>query len=81
MSEITPGVPFTWTDPSNGEVYTFIADKAEEFGNGITITLTDGTTFEALCQEIDCPESIEILPEQINPEEDPDEPVRSGAMR
>ena len=80
MSEITPGVPFTWTDPNNGEVYHFVAKDAVEFGNSITITLPDGTKFDALCQEIDCPESVEILPEQVNPEPD-DDPIRYGALR
>lgn len=80
MSEIELGVPFTWTDPTNGEVYTFVADKVEEFGNIYSITLPDGQVFDAFGQEINCPESIDILDEQINPEDD-DEPVRYGAMR
>ncbi len=71
---------FTWTDPENGEIYHFVADEVVEFGNIYTITLKDGTTFDAFGQEINCPESIEILDEQVNPDED-DEPVRYGAMR
>jgi hypothetical protein len=74
------GDKFTWTDPGNKEVYTFVADEVVEFGNIFTITLNDGTTFDAFGQEINCPESIDILDEQVNPEDD-DEPVRYGAMR
>lgn len=72
--------PFTWTDPSNNEVYHFVADEVVEFGNIYTITLKDGTTFDAFGQEINCPESVDILDEQVNPD-DNDEPVRYGAMR
>jgi len=72
--------PFTWTDPSNKEVYHFVADEVVEFGNIYTITLKDGTTFDAFGQEINCPADVEILDEQVNPE-DNDEPVRYGAMR
>jgi hypothetical protein len=72
--------PFTWTDPSNGEVYHFVATDVVEFGNIYTITLPDGTTFDAFGQEINCPAVVTIYDSQVNPVED-DEPVRYGAMR
>jgi hypothetical protein len=75
------GDKFTWTDPDNKEVYHFVADEVEEFGNIYTITVKNGTTFDAFGQEINCPESVDILDEQVNPEDDDDEPVRYGAMR
>jgi len=80
MSELRAGDKFTWTDPENKEVYHFVAKDVVEFGNSFTITLHDGTTFDALGQEINCPENVEILPEQVNPEPD-DGPVRYGALR
>jgi len=72
--------PFTWTDPSNGEVYHFVAAEVEDFGNVFIITLPDGTSFDAFGQEINCPERAEIDDSQVNPEPD-DSPVRYGAMR
>lgn len=80
MSEIKAGEAFTWTDPSNGEIYHFVAKAVEEFGNVYAITLPDGTVFDAFGQEINCPESVDILDEQVNPEPD-NSPVRYGAMR
>lgn len=74
------GEAFTWTDFDRKEVYHFVADEVVEFGNVFTITLHDGTVFDAFGQEINCPESVDILDEQVNPVED-DEPIRYGAMR
>ena len=79
--ELKQGDKFTWTDPENGEVYHFVAESVVEFGNSFTITLPDGTVFEALGQEINSPESATILPEQVNPEADPDAPSGFGALR
>lgn len=71
---------FTWTHPEHGEIYTFVATEVVEFGNIYTITLADGRVFDAFSQEINCPESYDFLPEQINPEPD-DGPIRYGALR
>jgi hypothetical protein len=73
--------PFTWTDPTNGEVYHFVAAEVEEFGNIFIITLPDGTKFDAFGQEINCPESVDITDEQVNPEVDDDAPIGFGALR
>ena len=81
MSDLKAGEKFTWTDPTNGEVYHFVAESVVEFGNSFTITLPDGTSFEALGQELNCPENVDILPEQVNPEADPDAPIGFGALR
>lgn len=81
MSELKAGDKFTWTDPANGEVYHFVAESVVEFGNIFTITLPDGRVFDAFGQEINCPESVTILPEQINPEPDPNAEIRYGALR
>lgn len=80
MSDLRAGEKFTWTDPTNGEVYHFVAASVVEFGNSFTITLPDGTSFDALGQEINCPENVTIQPEQVNPEPD-DGPIRYGALR
>lgn len=77
---LKPGEQFTWTHPEHGEVYHFVAKEVEEFGAVLTITLTDGSKFDAWCYEINAPESLDISPEQINPEPS-DEPVRYGALR
>lgn len=78
--ELKANEPFTWTDPSNGEVYNFVATDVEEFGNVYIITLPDGTTFDALGQEINCPADVKIDDSQVNPEPD-DGPIRYGALR
>jgi len=81
VSDLKAGDEFTWTHPEHGEVYHFVAKDVEVFGNVFTITLPDGRVFAALGQEINCPESVDILPEQINPEDDPNEPVPYGALK
>lgn len=81
MSELKAGDKFTWTHPDHNEVYHFVAKDVEVFGNVYAITLNDGTKLEAFGQEINCPENVDILPEQINPEPDPDAPIGYGALR
>ena len=78
--ELKAGDSFTWTHPENGEVYHFVADSVEEFGNIYTVTLRDGTVIEVWQHEVNAPENLEILDEQINPEPD-DGPLRYGALR
>jgi hypothetical protein len=80
MSELNAGDKFTWTHPESSEVYHFVAEAVEEFGNIYTVTLRDGTVIEVWQHEVNVPETLDIHDDQINPEPD-NGPVRYGALR